>query len=279
MSLVTADEILKQARKARTGIAAINLANYETAAALFEAAEIAKLPLIVQMYTRMFENGKAEYLIPMLCKFAERSSMPIAIHLDHGSSLAVVKNAIQWGCTSVMYDGSNLPMQENIANTVEVVKLARKAGVSVEAEIGHVAMGDEGHLTQVEEAVKFMEGTGVDFLAVAIGTAHGYYRETPKLDVERCQAISEALPDLPLVLHGGTGTPHRDIQKVIRCGVSKINVATEYQDTFLKNTRAKLEFLDGKFMPIDKFMDEVREKCVLHAVKLMKIFALQEKGE
>lgn len=275
MALYTGSELLRPARKQGVGVAAINLANYETAAALFEAAEKTGLPLIVQMYSRMFGNGKAEAILPMLRKMAEKCSSPIAVHLDHGASFEQVKDAVEWGCTSVMFDGSNLPLEENIRITKEVVRFARKAGVSTEAEIGHVAMGDEGHLTVPGEALRFVEETGVDSLAIAIGTAHGYYKETPKLDVERCRAIAEAVPDVPLVLHGGTGTPMEDIQKVIRHGIAKINVATEYQDCFLKAARAELEKLDGKFMPVDRFMDPVREKCVEHASRLMRAFALQ----
>lgn len=275
MALYTGNELLRPARKQGVGVAAINLANYETAAALFEASEQTGLPLIVQMYSRMFGNGKAEAIIPMLRKMAEKCSSPVAVHLDHGASFEQAKAAIEWGCTSVMFDGSNLPMEENIRITKEVVRIAKQSGVSTEAEIGHVAMGDEGHLTVPEEALRFVEETGVDALAIAIGTAHGYYKETPKLDVERCKEIADALPGLPLVLHGGTGTPIADIQKVIRCGIAKINVATEYQDCFLKATRAELEKLDGKFMPVDRFMDPVREKCVEHAARLMRAFALQ----
>lgn len=276
MALCTGNELLKPARAAGTGVAAINLANYETAAALFDAAEETRLPLIVQMYSRMFANGKAEMLIPMLRKFAEKCSQPIAIHLDHGASFEEAKNAVAWGCTSVMFDGSRLPMEENIRLTREVVAMAHRSGVSVEAEIGHVAMGDEERLTVPEEAVRFVEATQVDALAVAIGTAHGYYQETPKLDVARCRAIGAALPGLPLVLHGGSGTPLADIQKVIRCGIAKINIATEYQDGFLKATKAELEKLGGKFIPVDRFMDPVREKCAAHAARLMRCFALRQ---
>lgn len=276
MALYSLNELLRPARKQGIGIAAINLANYETAAALFDAAEMTRLPLIVQMYSRMFGNGKAEMIIPMIRKFAEKCSQPVAVHLDHGASFEEAKNAIEWGCTSVMFDGSRLPMEENIRITGEVVKMAHNAGVSVEAEIGHVAMGDEGHLTVPEEAVRFVEATGVDALAIAIGTAHGYYKETPKLDVARCREIGDALPELPLVLHGGSGTPMEDVQKVIRCGISKINVATEYQDCFLKATRAELEKLNGKFVPVDKFMDPIREECAAHAAQLMRCFALQQ---
>ena len=116
----------------------------------------------------------------------------------------------------------------------------------------------------------------MDALAVAIGTAHGYYKVAPKLDIERCAAIAEALPETPLVLHGGSGTPMEDVKEVIKRGIAKINIATEFQDTFLKATEAELKKLEGKFMPIDRFMDPVREKCVAHAAKLMKEFAFMK---
>ena len=215
MALYTFNELLRPARQQGVAVAAINIANYETAVAVYEASELVKRPVIIQMYSRMFGNGKAEMLIPLLRKLAEKSSQPVAVHLDHGASLEQVKDAIRWGCTSVMFDGSNLPMEENIRITAEVVKLAKRAGVSTEAEIGHVAMGDEGHLTDPGEAKHFVEATGVDALAVAIGTAHGYYKVAPKLDIERCAAIAEALPETPLVLHGGTGIPADMIKKVM----------------------------------------------------------------
>ena len=264
MALYTFNELLRPARQQGVAVAAINIANYETAVAVYEASELVKHPVIIQMYSRMFGNGKAEMLIPLLRKLAEKSSQPVAVHLDHGASLEQVQ------------DGSNLPMEENIRITAEVVKLAKRAGVSTEAEIGHVAMGDEGHLTDPGEAKHFVEATGVDALAVAIGTAHGYYKVAPKLDIERCAAIAEALPETPLVLHGGSGTPMEDVKEVIKRGIAKINIATEFQDTFLKATEAELKKLEGKFMPIDRFMDPVREKCVAHAAKLMKEFAFME---
>ncbi len=273
MALYTFNELLRPARREGVAVAAINIANYETAVAVCEASEQVRRPVIIQMYSRMFGNGKAEMLIPLLRKLAEKSGQMVAVHLDHGASLEQVRDAVRWGCTSVMFDGSNLPMEENIRITREVVKLARAAGVSTEAEIGHVAMGDEGHLTDPDEAKRFVEETGVDALAVAIGTAHGYYKTAPELDIERCAAIAEALPDTPLVLHGGSGTPMEDVKKVIRRGIAKINIATEFQDTFLKATRAELEKLNGKFLPIDRFMDPVREKCAAHAARLMKEFA------
>ena len=128
-------------------------------------------------------------------------------------------------------------------------------------------------LTSVEEAAEFACATKVDALAVSIGTAHGYYKAEPKLDLDRCRAIGEALPELPLVLHGGSGTPLDAVRESIRCGIAKINIATEYMDTYLKSSRAELEKLDGKFLPVDKFYDPVVEACAAHAARLIRFFA------
>ena len=158
-------------------------------------------------------------------------------------------------------------------NEMLAAELAHAAGCSAEGEIGHVAQGDETALTVVSEAVDFAKQTGVDALAVSIGTAHGYYKATPKIDVERCREIAEALPDLPLVLHGGSGTPLEDVRAVIRCGIAKVNIATEYMDTYLKSSRAELEKLNGKFLPVDKFYDPVVDACAAHAARLIRFFA------
>ena len=122
-------------------------------------------------------------------------------------------------------------------------------------------------------AVAFAEATGVDALAVSIGTAHGYYKAEPKLDIDLCKAIGDALPELPLVLHGGSGTPLDAVRESIRCGISKINIATEYMDTYLKSSRAELEKLDGKFLPVDKYYDPVVDACAAHAARLIRFFA------
>ena len=172
-----------------------------------------------------------------------------------------------------MYDGSRLPFEENVRITRFCVDYAKAFGASVEGEIGHVAQGDETALTDVSEAVEFARQTGVDALAVSIGTAHGYYKATPKLDIARCQAIADALPETPLVLHGGSGTPLEDVRKSIQAGIAKINIATEFMDTYLKSTRAKLNELDGKFVPIDKFYDSIVDDCAAHAARLIRFFA------
>ena len=197
----------------------------------------------------------------------------MALHLDHGDNVGQVKDALAWGYTSVMYDGSRLPFDENVRITHFCVEYAKTFGASVEGEIGHVAQGDETALTDVGEACEFARQTGVDALAVSIGTAHGYYKSTPKLDIERCREIAENLPETPLVLHGGSGTPLEDVRKTIQAGIAKINIATEFMDTYLKATRKELNELDGKFIPIDKFYDPIIDECAAHAARLIRFFA------
>ena len=240
MSLVTMRELLPAARKQRRAVGAFNVANYETAAAVVRAAE---------------------------------KSQPVALHLDHGDSVTQVENALKWGYTSVMFDGSRLPYDENVRLTRRCAELAKAAGASIEGEIGHVAMGDDTALTEPEEAEAFASAAGVDALAVSIGTAHGYYRSEPKLDIARCRAIAERLPDVPLVLHGGSGTPLSEIRKAIGNGIAKINVATESQHTFLKSAGTSLAALDGKFVPVDKFMEPVIDDCAAYIARLIRFFA------
>ncbi|MBE6356401.1 MAG: class II fructose-bisphosphate aldolase [Lentisphaerae bacterium] len=273
MALVTMKEMLLAARREKRAVGAFNIANYETARAVLMAAEREKQPVIIQLYMRLFDSEKAYDLAGMLIRLANRASVPVAIHLDHGNTIKQVKDALAWGYTSVMYDGSRLPFEENVKNTAFCVQYAHSFGASVEGEIGHVAQGDETAITEVSEAVEFASATKVDALAVSIGTAHGYYTSEPKLDIERCKAIAEALPELPLVLHGGSGTPLADVRKVIENGVAKVNIATEFMDTYLKSSRSELEKLNGKFLPIDKYFDPIVDECAAHAARLMRFFA------
>lgn len=273
MALVTMKEMLLAARKEGRAVGAFNIANYETARAVLMAAEEEKQPVIIQLYMRLFDSEKAYDLAGLLIRLANRANVPVAIHLDHGNTIKQVKDALAWGYTSVMYDGSRLPFEENVKNTAFCVQYAKSFGASVEGEIGHVAQGDETAITEVSEAVEFANATGVDALAVSIGTAHGYYTSEPKLDIERCKAISDALPELPLVLHGGSGTPLADVRKVIENGVAKVNIATEFMDTYLKSSRSELEKLNGKFLPIDKYFDPIVDECAAHAARLIRFFA------
>ena len=273
MPLVNMQEMLLSARKAKRAVGAFNVANYETALAVFRAAEAEREPVIVQLSMRLFDTGKARDLAPLLRGLAERATVPVALHLDHGSTERQAEDALAWGYTSVMFDGSRLPFDENAARTKAVADAAHAAGATCEGEIGHVAMGDETALTEPDEAAAFAKASGVDALAVSIGTAHGYYKAEPKLDIPRCAAIAEALPGVPLVLHGGSGTPLADVRRAIESGIAKVNIATEFLDTYIKTTLKVFGDLNGGFVPPDKLADPIVDACAAHVARLVRFFA------
>ena len=273
MALVNMKDMLCEARKAKKAVGAFNTANYELSRAILKAAEAENEPVIIQLYMRLFDSEKAYDLCGMLQRLAVRAKVPVALHLDHGATVKQAKDALAWGYTSVMYDGSRSAYEENVKWTRFVADYAHALGATCEGEIGHVAQGDETALTDVKEAVDFAKATEVDALAVSIGTAHGYYKAEPKLDIPRCAAIAAELPDVPLVLHGGSGTPLADVRKAIESGIAKVNIATEFMDTYLKASRQTLNDLDGKFVPVDKYYDPVVDACAAHVQRLIKFFA------
>ncbi len=273
MALVNMKDMLSDARKEKRAVGAFNTANYELSRAVLQAAEAEGQPVVIQLYMRLFDSEKAYDLCGMLQRLATRAKVPVALHLDHGATVRQAKDALAWGYTSVMYDGSRDPFAKNVQDTAFVAQYAHAVGATCEGEIGHVAQGDETALTDVQEAVDFARATGVDALAVSIGTAHGYYKAEPKLDIARCRAIADALPDVPLVLHGGSGTPLADVRRAVEAGIAKVNIATEFMDAYLKATRAELDRLDGRFVPVDKFYDPVVDACAAHAQKLIRFFS------
>ena len=273
MSLVSMKEMLAEARQSGKAVGAFNVTNYETAAAVLKAAEAEKEPVVIQLYMRLFDTGKAYDLAGTLQRLAFRAKVPVALHLDHGSTVKQAKDALAWGYTSVMYDGSRDPYDENVKWTRFVADYAHALGATCEGEIGHVAQGDETALTDVAEAEAFARETGVDALAVSIGTAHGYYKAEPKLDIARCAAIAEAIPGTPLVLHGGSGTPLADVRRAIECGIAKVNIATEFLDTYIKATLKTYQALDGAFVPPDKLADPIIDECAAHVQRLVRFFA------
>jgi ketose-bisphosphate aldolase len=277
MALVTFNEILPQARKAGRAVGAFNIANYETAKTVIIAAEAEKQPVILQVYHRLMGDPHISALSAMMRNMAENSSVPVAVHLDHGATFEQIKLAIECGFTSVMFDGSQLSFKENLDQTRRAAEYAHGHGVTIEGEIGHVPLnGTEAAvnipLSTPEEAAEFADATGVDALAVSIGTAHGYYREEPKIAIALARQIS-AVVAIPLVLHGGSGTPHEKVKAVIKNGFAKVNVATEFQHTFQLRLQAELQKLDGKFMPLDKLMLPATEDAVTHLRQLIRMFA------
>jgi tagatose 1,6-diphosphate aldolase GatY/KbaY len=240
--------LLRAAAKQRRAVAALNFYNAETLRAHIEAARAEQAPLILQTTESTIKYLGLSLIVAMAKAAATELATPVALHLDHGASLELAQSAIAAGYSSVMIDGSALSFDDNCTLSRQVVELAHPAGVSVEAELGHVgqAEGDdpEACYTQPDAAAEFVRRTGVDALAVAIGTAHGFYRGEVRLDFERLAAIRDALPDTPLVLHGGSGVPDELVRRAIEHGITKLNIGTEIKDTFTARVKEALNQSD-----------------------------------
>ena len=231
--LVNTKEILTEAQQGQYAVAAFNVYNLETAQAAIQVSEREGTPVIIALGERYFPTVDVEGFSAMIKAMAEKVKIPVALHLDHAYEKESIIRAIRAGFTSVMYDGSKYDLEQNIRFTKEIVEIAHMAGVSVEAEIGSVARGafsdeeeGDGTLTDPQSAKAFVAETNVDFLAAAIGTVHGMYQGEPKIDLALLEKIREAV-GIPLVLHGGSGTPEDVVKKAIELGICKVNVNTE----------------------------------------------------
>ncbi|SNT07399.1 fructose-bisphosphate aldolase, class II [Anaerovirgula multivorans] len=231
--LVNLKEILEEARLKKYAVGAFSCYNYETIKGVMEAAEELGRPTIIAFGENYFSNMDLEEVVALVTQMNKKSSIKAALHLDHCKSIHHIQKAIKAGFTSVMYDGSDLSFEENINNTKQIVKEAHAMNVSVEAELGSLALGEHSNeegakemYTNPKEAKKFVEETGVDALAVSIGTVHGMYKGEANIDIDVLEKIN-TLVNIPLVLHGGSGTPEEIIKKCINRGISKINVNTE----------------------------------------------------
>lgn len=201
---------------------------------VFEALEEKRAPAIVAIYGPFVERPSAESFAAFICTMAKNATVPVSIMLDHGGSFEQCMKALSYGCSDVMYDGSELSLEENITNTKLVVRAAHAVGACVEAELGHVGRGADYDefgaqrkgFTDPDMVERFVKETGVDFLAVAIGTAHGLYKGEPHLDLELLREIRSRV-DIPLVLHGGSGLSEKQFRSAIEAGISKINIATD----------------------------------------------------
>lgn len=230
--LVTLKEILKSAEENKCAIGSFNTPNMTSAQAVIAAAEELQRPVIL-MHAQVHEEMglcKMEDITPVMLHFAKKASVPVCVHLDHGTDLDYIKKGLTLGFTSVMYDGSCLLAEENTENTRIAVKEALKYGASVEAEIGSMGSREGGEAaasvyTEPDAAVQFVNDTGIDALACAFGTAHGFYKAEPKLDFERLSKI-HSLISVPIVMHGGSGVSERDYREVIKRGVRKVNYYT-----------------------------------------------------
>lgn len=243
MSLVTMKELLQDARKRKYAVGSFNVFNFETLGAAVEVAEELKTPLVLGMPERLFKFVDADTLAAAMVRAAQKSSAPIALHLDHGHTYEGVMKAIRWGFTSVMFDGSVLPFADNIKQTKEITKIAHSLGISVEGELGYIGLNgeeiNESNMVSPEMAAEFVAKTKVDALAVAVGNNHGVHKGTTKLSFPLLNELNSTV-SIPLVLHGGSRLSKEDYRSVIDAGICKINIATDMSITAAKTLKTEL---------------------------------------
>ena len=240
MPLVTTKQMLLDAQKGNYAVGAFNVENMEMVMAVMEAAEELKSPVIMQTTPSTVKYAGLDFFLANVKAAAERASVPVAMHLDHGSSFELAMQAYRTGYTSIMIDGSHGSFEENIAVSNAVADACTPSGIPVEAELGKVGGkeddldgGDDNPYTDPDQAVEFVKRTGITSLAVAIGTAHGVYKGEPKLDLDRLSEIREVV-DIPLVLHGTSGVPDETVTECVNRGICKVNYATDLRIAFTK---------------------------------------------
>lgn len=277
MELMTTKQILKKAQEEHYAVGAFNVENMEMVMAVISAAEEMSAPVIMQTTPSTVSYAGLDYFLANVKVAASRANVPVAIHLDHGSSFELASQAFRTGYTSIMIDGSHGDFESNVKLSKSVVDMCKSSGIAVEAELGKVGGkeddldgGDGDIYTDPLEAKEFVERTGVDSLAIAIGTAHGMYKGEPKLDLDRLSAIREVV-SVPLVLHGGSGIPDSKVQEAIRRGICKVNYATElriaYTDGIKKYLSENPDAIDPKkynkagFDEVKKFVKEKMRVC------------------
>ncbi|NOY75728.1 MAG: class II fructose-bisphosphate aldolase [Kiritimatiellaeota bacterium] len=264
MPLVNPMPMLEKARAEGFCVGAFNVVDYLSIEAVVEAAERKRAPVIIQTSSATIKRFGIENIVTMTRMAAAESTVPICLHLDHGTDVSVIKEAIEKGYSSVMIDASKLAFEENIAVSKEVVEAAHKAGLAVEGEIGLVAgveddivvNAEDAIYTTPEEAIEFQARSGVDFLAAAIGTAHGFYKVAPKLNIDTLREI-RVKTDFPLVVHGGTGLPTNIVMELVEAGGAKFNVSTQIKQTYI----------DSMYGYIQEKRDEYNILKVLDAAK------------
>lgn len=262
--LVNLKEIIGMAEKGNFAIPAFNVYNSETIMGVIDAAEELRAPIIIQVYPRLVNEEVGFYIAPAVVAAARRATVPICFHLDHGPSEMEAIKILRWGATGIMYDGSVHPFEENVATTKHIVDICETINVGVEGELGHIgSVNDESmeEFTNPQEAAEFVKRTGVCCLAVLIGNAHGHYKKTPKLDIDRVKAIREATGGTPLVLHGGSGIPDDQVKAAIKAGIRKMNIGTDVCCAFAEGTKAALDN-PNRSIAVDIFM-----KSAVNSVK------------
>jgi len=276
--LVTGKEILQDAHKNNYAVGAFNVNNMEIVQAIIEAAEETNSPVILQASQGGLKYAGVEYIAELGKLAARNAKVPVAVHLDHGTDFDQVMLCIRHGFTSVMIDGSRFDLGKNIEVTKKVIEVAHAVGVSVEAELGKIGGTEdditvderEATFTDPEEAKRFVDETNVDYLAIAVGTAHGPYKGEPKIDFDRIKAIKE-ITNIPLVLHGSSGVPADSIKEAVSLGINKINIDTDLRIAF---SNAVKEFIKENPENIDprKILGPAKEAMKEAIIEKMQLF-------
>ena len=246
MEFASVKELLCKAQENGYAVPAFNVENMETVQGVIQAAEELNCPVILQTTPSSVNYAGLDFFAACARNAIRNTRVPVALHLDHGSSYELAARAMKEGYSSVMIDGSRLNFEDNVALSSRVSELGKILGVSVEAELGSVGGKEDGLtsesvlLTNAAEAVEFAERTKVDSLAVAIGTAHGFYKGEPKLDIKRLKEIKAAV-NIPLVLHGTSGVPDEIVKECIKNGICKVNYATDLRNVFTKAVKLNME--------------------------------------
>lgn len=268
--LVNLKDVLKKAQDGNYAVGLFNSTDSDMLQAVIEAAEELRSPIIIGTAEVLLPYGELQLIAPSIIEMAKKATVPVVVHYDHGLTFEKCMEALKLGFSSVMFDGSAGDYETNIANTREIVKIAHEFGATVEGEIGHVGNADtsdndDGDLyTTPEQAVKYIEDTGVDALAIAIGTAHGAYIKKPELDFERLKEIRKAT-DVPLVLHGGSGLTDDDFRGVIRDGIAKVNIFTDLCEAGKRACAENLDlsYLEMRNKKVEAIKEEVKKKMML----------------
>ena len=278
--LVSLKTLLTMAEEKGFCVPAFNVYNTETLLGVVKAAEALRAPVILQLYPRLVSEEVGYYLAPSILAAANKASVPVCFHLDHGPSEKEIQRALRWGATGIMFDGSAHSFEENIAMTRRAVELCAYVDVPVEGELGHVGTVNDDAMdafTEPQQAAEFVRQTGVSCLAVLIGNAHGRYKKTPHIDIDRVQAIREACGGLPLVLHGGSGIPDDQVKAAIKVGIRKMNFATDVCYAFAQST---LETLSDPNRPVavDLFMKKPIEAVKAFAAEKIALCGAEQQA-
>lgn len=268
--LVNLNDVLLDAKNKKYAVGLFNTTDTDMLEGAIAAAEELRSPIVIGTAEVLLPFGDLKLIAPSLIAAAKRATVPVVIHYDHGLTFDRCMEALSLGFSSIMFDGSAGNPEENLRATREMVKIAHSLGVTVEGEIGHVGEANVGDnevqdmYTTPEEAVAFVEATGVDALAIAIGTAHGAYKSKPQLDIERLKAIRTAL-DLPLVLHGGSGLSDDDFRNTIQNGIAKVNIFTDLCVAGLNAVRTAPtdSYLEARNIKVEAIKQAVMKKIML----------------